>query len=554
MMLCDSSSGHQTAPGCDDVPFYPPSDVAIREKEHVHTWTFANEIQPGKFALSDFDFENPSADLSVTTSQDRSHKISALEVFDYPGLYVDPDSEGKHLVRTRLETLQSMYGRGRGVGDVRGLHVGGLMTLSNHPRDDQNKEYLVVSAASELATNQYETTGEAQDTYRVDFEALDSKEPYRAPRVTPLPMIRGPQTATVVGPGGEEIWTDKYGRIKLQFHWDRRGKSDENSSYWVRVAQVWAGKSWGGIHVPRIGQEVIVEFLEGDPDQPIVTGAVYNAEQMPPYGLPDNATQSGLKSRSSKGGGDDNFNEIRMEDKKGSEELYTHAEKDHTNITENDRNENVGNDRALTVGHDKSESISNDKSITVGGSHKEEIAADKSMTVSGNHTETVGSNMVIAVAATLTETVGGNYAEAVGGAMELAVGGAYAQAIGGKKTENVGGTKDTTVGKDQSETVNGKVTETYAKDHKTTVSENRGIVVDKEFGLEVKEKGNVKIEKEFQLEAKKVTIVAKDELGIEVGSAKITMKKNGDITVDGKAIAIKASGDLTMKGSKIAQN
>ena len=166
--------------------------------------------------------------------------------------------------------------------------------------------------------------------------------PYRPPRVTPKPIVQGPQTAVVVGKAGEEIWTDKYGRVKVQFHWDREGKRNENSSCWIRVSHPWAGKGWGAVAIPRIGQEVIVDFLEGDPDQPIITGRVYNAEQMPPYELPANQTQSGIKSRSSKGGDTENFNEIRFEDKKGSEEVYIHAEKDQNIVVENDQTIAVG--------------------------------------------------------------------------------------------------------------------------------------------------------------------------------------------------------------------
>jgi type VI secretion system secreted protein VgrG len=555
MMLCDSSSGHETAPGCDDVPYYPPSDVEVRESEHVYAWTFSNEIQPGKYALDDFDFEKPGSDLGVNTSTSRSHKISALEIFDYPGLYVDPDSEGKHLVRTRLEELQSMYARARGIGDVRGLYVGGLVTLSNHPRDDQNKEYLVVSAVHDLASNEYETSDDGfETTFSVNFEALDSKEPFRAPRITPLPRIRGPQTATVVGPGGDEIWTDKYGRIKLQFHWDRRGKSDENSSYWVRVAQIWAGKTWGGIHIPRIGQEVIVEFLEGDPDQPIVTGAVYNADQMPPYGLPDNATQSGLKSRSSKGGGDANFNEIRMEDKAGSEELYIHAEKDHTNITENDRNEDVGHDRTLHVAHDKSEKIDNDKTITIGKNHDESIGANKTLSVGANHEETIGSNMSIDVGANLTENVAAAYAENVGAAMTVNVGAALAinvgavmsTVVGADNSLGVGASNSKKVGGDDSESVDGGKTVTIAKDLEETIDGGH----------------TESVTKAYALSAKTIEVVAEDEITIKTGDALISMKKDGSITFKGKdvtvqgsgKISVKADSDLILKGSKIAEN
>ncbi len=198
--------------------------------------------------------------------------------------------------------------------------------------------------------------------YSNKFRAIPFSTPYRPPVTAGKAVVPGPQTAVVVGPAGEEIYTDKYGRVKVQFHWDRVGTKNENSSCWVRVSQNWAGKTWGGMHIPRIGQEVIVEFLEGDPDRPIITGRVYNADQTVPYSLPDNQTQSGLKSRSSKGGSGDNYNEIRIEDKKGSELILVHAEKDLTTEVEHDENR--------TVGHDRITSIKNNETKTVEQGHE----------------------------------------------------------------------------------------------------------------------------------------------------------------------------------------
>lgn len=553
LMLCDSDKAHSALVGNEEVPFRPPSDK-VRD-EHVYDWSITQEVLPGVYSLQDFDFEKPSADLAAQSKIKRKHANAEFEIYDYPGEYLE-EKEGKGYAKARIEELQWQYEKVAGAGTVRGFHPGGLFKLVDYPRDDQNREYLVVSASHELYSAEFETGGGfgGGPTCVCGFSAIESKTPFRTPRMTPKPIIQGPQTAIVVGPSGDEIYTDKYGRVKVQFHWDRQGKKDENSSCWIRVAQVWAGKTWGGIQIPRIGQEVMVEFLEGDPDQPIITGRVYNAEQMPPYGLPDNATQSGIKSRSSKGGADANFNEIRFEDKKGSEELYLHAEKDHTNITENDRAEDVGHDRSLHVGHDKSEKIDNKKSITVGADHTETIGANKSVTVGNNHTENIGSNMVISVGQTLTETVAINYAEAVGAAMELAVGGAYSQTIGAKKQEMVGGNKSSTIGGSQTEKVGGDVTEDYAKNHKITVGADQALVVKKNLGVEVDEKGQVEIKKEFTLKAKKIEVEAEDELGIKVGSAELVMKKNGDITIKGNKITIKGDGDLTLKGSKVTAN
>ena len=206
--------------------------------------------------------------------------------------------------------------------------------------------------------------------------------PYRPPLTAPRPLIRGPQTAMVTGPAGEEIWTDKYGRVKVQFHWDREGKRDEKSSCWVRVSQAWAGPGFGGIHVPRIGQEVIVEFLEGDPDRPLVTGRVYNAQAMPPYGLPASATQSGIKSNSTKGGG--GSNELRFEDKKGQEQVWLHAQKNEDIVVENDKTENVGHDETIGIGNDRTETVGHDETMTVANNRTRNVGVNETVTIGGN--------------------------------------------------------------------------------------------------------------------------------------------------------------------------
>jgi len=225
---------------------------------------------------------------------------------------------------------------------------GGRFDLKEHFRAALNQTYTLVRVQHAGSTGGYETGGGSLE-YHNSFTAVPYSVPFRPPHTSKRPTVAGSQTALVVGKSGEEIWTDKHGRVKVQFYWDRDGKKDENSSCWVRVAGTWAGKNWGFVQIPRIGQEVIIDFIEGDPDRPIITGRVYNADQTPPYALPANQTQSGVKSRSSKGGGTDNFNEIRFEDKKGSEEIVVHAEKDLKVEVENDETLKVDHDRTSTV-------------------------------------------------------------------------------------------------------------------------------------------------------------------------------------------------------------
>ncbi len=352
MVLVDDSGSHKSLPGYDTVPYFAPTtSEARRERDHLTSWSYVKTVQPGAYATTDFDFKQPSGSLLASRSVKSGHAHDDLEIFDYPAelpARKDTDrtaleaSEADRIAKVRLEELQAGHAVARGQGNAMGLAVGALFSLDRYPRDDLNKKYLIVATSLSLSSNPYETGASGQTDFQVDVEAIDARTQFRPPRLTPKPVVQGAQTATVVGKPGEEIDTDEFGRVKVQFHWDRQGKNDDRSSCRVRVAQVWAGQEWGAIHIPRIGQEVIVGFLEGDPDRPIITGRVYNGEHKPPYKLPENATQSGIKTRSSKGGKDSTFNEIRFEDKKGEEALHIHAEKDFTVDVENDATLRVG--------------------------------------------------------------------------------------------------------------------------------------------------------------------------------------------------------------------
>jgi len=352
MVLRDDSSGATTVTGYDTVPYYPPTTTDSRRvRDHLTSWTFAKAVRPGKYATTDFDLRKPSTSLLKSKEIKRDHSLSDGEIFDYPAdLPAMKDTDASALDASvaavipglRLEELQVAHMVAQGHGNALGLAPGRQFKLTDYPRTDLNISYLVIGATYSLASNPYETGQSDQTDFHVSLEAIDLRTPFVPPRVTPKPVVQGAQTAFVVGKAGEEIDTDELGRVKVQFHWDRKGKKNETSSCRVRVAQLWAGKEWGAIHIPRIGQEVIVSFLEGDPDRPIITGSVYNGENKPPYVLPANATQSGLKSRSSKGGDAKTFNEIRFEDKKGMEELVIHAEKDFKVDVENDATWRVG--------------------------------------------------------------------------------------------------------------------------------------------------------------------------------------------------------------------
>ena len=342
LILTDTLATHESVPGCESLP-YGATMSAAPGVEYVSEWQSRHEIETHNWVVTDYDFKHPSRPLQkkAVKSMPGFDAFGDLEHFDYPGGYVDPDY-GESRVKARADELRVEPATGDGAlqsginwhqadatTNSMSVRIGSLLKLDRHPCTDQNKQYLVTRTRYEIDLADYEAfEGSQSSRCECWFSAIDAKQPFAPARTTRKPFVQGPQTAAVVGPGGEEIYTDNYGRVKVQFFWDRVGKRDENSSCWMRVSQPWAGKRWGAVAIPRIGQEVIVDFLEGDPDRPIITGRVYNAEQMPPYELPANMTQSGVKSRSSKGGSAANCNELRFEDKKGSEQVLLHAEKD----------------------------------------------------------------------------------------------------------------------------------------------------------------------------------------------------------------------------------
>ncbi|MFL6674172.1 MAG: type VI secretion system Vgr family protein [Massilia sp.] len=429
MVLADSYGAHAAIPGYATLEFAGEAGRRVLDREAVYGWAAAGQVQPSSHALNDFDFEkaasSTSGGLLVKSTIAAAFSQQAYEMYDYPGGYVAVD-DGNALARARMEELHGQCEEIAADTNARGLYPGGLVTLSGHPRADQNREYLVTAADYAIAVTDYSSgAGAAGLQFDCVWRAIGSEHSYRAPRTMRKPVVRGPQTAMVVGKAGEEIWTDKYGRVKLQFHWDRDGAEDETSSCWVRVAQGWAGKGWGSVFIPRIGMEVVVSFLEGDPDRPLVTGCVYNGDAMPPYTLPDDQTRSTIKTNSSKGGA--GFNEIRFEDKKDAEEIFVQAEKDFNRVVKNNDTLKVGfekadkgdqaisikNDRSVDVGHDHTEHVANDQTVTIDHDQKTTVTNDQALNVDNNQT--------VAIKVDQKLDVGGNQTVAVTGDQKITV-------------------------------------------------------------------------------------------------------------------------------------
>ncbi|QYF95736.1 type VI secretion system tip protein VgrG [Massilia sp. PAMC28688] len=426
MVLADSYSAHQPIDGYDSLKFGLSSRKGSWNEETVSAFSAGGEIASSKFVLNDFNFEKPAASLLTNNSIEAGFNQGAFEMFDYPGNY-SVAADGGALARARMESLHGQCEQITATTDARGLHPGGLFTLALHPRAAYNRGYLVTGASYAFSNTDY-ASGGGEFTFECRITAVGKEHAYRPLPVVPKPVVHGPQTAFVVGKAGEEIWTDKYGRVKVQFHWDRVGKHDEKSSCWVRVAQGWAGKGWGAFTLPRIGMEVVVSFLEGDPDRPLVTGCVYNASAMPPYALPAEQTISTVKSQSSKGG--EGFNELRFEDKKGEEEVYIHAERDFLRVVKNndalkvgfetaekgdqtidiknDQVVKIGNDQTLTVTNDQLETIDNNQTVTIKADQKLDVGGDQTVGVDGAQKIKVGSTISIEAGTSIELKVGGS--------------------------------------------------------------------------------------------------------------------------------------------------
>jgi type VI secretion system secreted protein VgrG len=382
---------------------------ALKAEDIVSTCTLEQQVIPGQFKTDDYNFTTPSTELLATASGSET----ARSIYEYPGLYLT-GSDGETVTSLRLASLEIPGKTIRGTSYCWAFRPGCKFTLAGHARSDMNAEYLLTAVSHH---------GDQTTEYTNSFDAIASSVVFRPPRLTTRPRIYGSQTATVVGKSGEEIWTDQYGRIVVQFHWDQVGQNDEKSSCWIRVSQTWAGKGWGSMFIPRIGQEVIVSFLEGNPDRPIVTGCVYNAQQVVPYTLPDEQTKSTVKSNSSKGGG--GFNEIRLEDKKGSEEVFVQAQKDMNVIVLNDQTYTITNNRTVTV-QKQNETLVVDKgnrTVQVNtGNETHEVKGTRAVTVTGNETHTNKADYTQTVAGNFSLKVDGNITIEASGSVSIKAG------------------------------------------------------------------------------------------------------------------------------------
>ncbi|WIM55699.1 type VI secretion system tip protein TssI/VgrG [Pantoea anthophila] len=358
LVLCDAPDQHQAFPGYETIAYHVTPSGGVVTEEGISQWSLSESVTPGMYSTDDYDFRKPNAWMLQARQNPASPVPGAVDVYDWPGHFVD-HSHGESYARIRQEVWQAEHHRVSGSGTATGIAPGYTFSVLNAPHFSDNGEYLVTSASYDFAENPYASGDGGESRHNIDFTVLPSSVTWRTPPETPWPKTHGPQTAKVVGPKGESIWTDRYGRVKVKFHWDRLAKGDDTSSCWVRVSSAWAGQGFGGVQIPRVGDEVVVDFINGDPDRPIITGRVYNEASMPPWNLPEDATRMGFMTRS-KDGHNDNASFLFFEDKPGGELLNMHAEKDMNISVENDKTVSIDGCRTTKIGKDQSDEITGD--------------------------------------------------------------------------------------------------------------------------------------------------------------------------------------------------
>lgn len=406
LVVGDATSVHQAIPGEAQVPFVAGSDLDSDERDSVDVFNYAEQVRIGAVELRDYNFKRPKANMEA---RQRASEGRELELYEYPGDYHDV-AVGKRRARARLEEQQAEAAVACGHGFVSRFTPGYHFELEGHYRKDFDRRYLltrVEHAGREPAALEEEAAEDSGAEYANDFRCMPADVPFRPPRRTPWPFIRGTQSATVVGEGDDEIYTDEYGRVLVLFHWERASEK----SCWIRVSQPWAGAGYGFLWIPRVGQEVVVAFHEGSPDQPHIIGRVYNADQTPPYELPAHKTTSTIKTASSKGA--EGANELRFEDRKGEERLFLQAERDLAQRAKNDALEWVGRDRHLVVKRDQKEHVKVDRHETIDRDHHEEIGRDRHSRVKGKEAKRVGGSRSLTVQGDVTEVFRANHSEEV---------------------------------------------------------------------------------------------------------------------------------------------
>jgi len=588
LVFCDDTiSSHEPMAG-GGLPFYPPEKAAVAREENLDDWDFTQGLRSGKVATDDFDFKKPRADLTNTRKMPPGHANDGFETYEFPGQFTEYD-QGEHYAKVRVEEHIAAHERVAGQGNARNLvgATGCFMTLRNYPREDQNVQHLLISVTYHFTENVQVSDASVGSTQRFAIEALPTTRAFRPARITPKPRTQGLQTAWVVGPPGEEIYCDKYGRVKVQFHWDRIGAMDENSSCWMRFSSSWAGSNFGAIAIPRIRMEVLVDHIDANPDRPIIVGVVYNADNMPPWSLPANQTQSGIKTRSSKGGaagagmknGPGDANALRFEDKAGQEQLWLHAQKDQLIEVENDeahwvghdRQKNVDHDETTVIGNDRTETVNHDETITVHNNRTERVDVNEKISIGVNRDEDVGVNETVTIGVNRTKTVGVNETDTIGTKWGISVGKIKTETIGLFSMLNIGVANMQNIGVARMTNIGVAYNLNVGMVMMTNVGMNQSTKVGTKYTLNVGGGGGGAAGggatpgiNGFAASSpsasgggsgggSSITMDA-DSITLNVGASTMTMKKDGTVTINGKDVNVNASSNINNTAGATLKN
>ena len=511
-----SKNSHKLIIVDDKSPFSAVGEASVAyskgasDEARISEWVQTNQYRKGVWTLNDYNFKEPKKSLLATaTTTSKFDSVGKFEHYEYADMY--DYGYGADLAKARIIAEETDINVSEGISSCATFFAGGTFELAKHDTASQKGNYTLASVTHHITENTYLHKEEGESEYINRFACVPIDVFVRPKKQHHKPFMRGPQSALVTGPAGEEIHVDELGRIKVQFYWDREGNKDDASSCYIRVMQSWAGNGWGASFIPRIGHEVIVEFIDGDPDRPIITGTVYNGVNAPPF---DSKTQSGIRTRSTKGGAKANFNELRFDDKKDAEQIYIHAEKNLDTRVENDETLTVDHDRIKQVKNDESYTIGNDRTKNISGNQVENIGKDKTTTVGQGHQENIEKDQSVMVGDNRKLTVGSNLEETINQSITIS--------IGKDHTESINGGMSLQIGKDAKESVGGKQT--------------------------------IEVVDQSSLSAKKVLVQAKDEIVFQAGSAKVQLKSNGDINITGGKINVNGSGNVKVKGSKTSIN
>ncbi|MEB8541030.1 type VI secretion system tip protein TssI/VgrG, partial [Cronobacter sakazakii] len=537
LILTDAPGQYEPFPGYETIPYHVTPSGGSTDEEGISQWALEDSVTPGIYSLDDYDFRKPNAWLFQARQNPLSPQPGSIDVYDWPGRFVE-HGHGEFYARIRQERWQVEHRQTQGSGTALGIAPGHTFVLRNAPFFGDNGEYLTTVAHYRFEENRYASGPDSNTLHEIRFEVIPADVPYRPSQKTPWPRTYGPQTAKVVGPQGESIWTDKYGRVKVKFHWDRLGKGDDTSSSWVRVSSAWAGQGFGGVQIPRVGDEVVVDFINGDPDRPLITGRVYNEASMPPWALPAAATQMGFLSRS-KDGSPDNANALRFEDKAGEEQVWLHAEKNMDTDIENDETHSVGSNRTKTIGANETTTVKKNRTETV--------VENETITVHQNRTETVDGNETITIHSNRTETVDQNEEVRIGQNQSVTVNGAQTLRVDKTKTETIALASMLNVGLAQ----NTNIGAAYVLNVGAGWMTNVGAMQMHNVAL----KYSVNSGKDLSLSAGTTAdFSAEDKITLVCGESMIVLEQNGTITLSANKIKMVGEKVIDIDGTEININ